>query len=170
MIARGTALAVVALLVAAPTAPANTKLTPRAFPSCAALVGYAQQHFDQTKGVTSVPVQPISSPAMPTQVSQAPTPTVTAPSTPAPPTAAANGKADSALTPDYSTTNTQEEGVDEPDIVKTDGKTIFAIQDNTLYAVAVAKGVPTLAGSLKLPDGSATGLLLRGSRGRSRSG
>ena len=30
----------------------------------------------------------------------------------------------------YSTTNTQEEGVDEPDIVKTDGKTIFAIQDN----------------------------------------
>ncbi len=28
----------------------------------------------------------------------------------------------------------------------------------------MAKGVPTLAGSLKLPDGSATGLLLRGSR------
>jgi Beta propeller domain len=165
---RATAVGVafVALLAAAPTAPAKTKLTPRAFGSCAALVGYAQQHFDQTKGVTSVPVQPISSPAMPTQVSQNPAPATSGPIAPtaAPAPAATSGKADSALTPDYSTTNTQEEGVDEPDIVKTDGKTIFSIRGNTLFAVAVAKGVPALAGSLTLPDGSATGLLLRGSR------
>ena len=43
--------------------------------------------------------------------------------------------------PPYSTTNDQEQGVDEPDIVKTDGSTIFAVSGNTLEAVSVAGGV-----------------------------
>ena len=32
-----------------------------------------------------------------------------------------------AAAPTYSTTNVQEEGVDEPDVVKTDGATIFTV-------------------------------------------
>ncbi|MFL2988037.1 MAG: beta-propeller domain-containing protein [Candidatus Poriferisodalaceae bacterium] len=36
---------------------------------------------------------------------------------------------------DYSTTNIQEAGVDEPDIVKTDGRRIVALVDNTLHVI-----------------------------------
>src|SRR3954469_18153079 len=45
---------------------------------------------------------------------------------------------------DYSGTNAQEEGVDEPDLVKTDGRTVFAIANGTLNAVAVNGGKPRL--------------------------
>ncbi len=37
----------------------------------------------------------------------------------------------------YSTTNNQEEGVDEPDTGKTNGKTIFTISGDNLLAIAV---------------------------------
>jgi len=36
---------------------------------------------------------------------------------------------------DYSTTNVQEEGVDEPDMVKTDGDYIYVVQDQSLFVV-----------------------------------
>tara|TARA_B100000686_G_scaffold11330_1_gene11258 strand:- start:63 stop:2141 length:2079 start_codon:yes stop_codon:yes gene_type:complete len=36
---------------------------------------------------------------------------------------------------EYSTTNIQEAGVDEPDIVKTDGRRIIALVDNTLHVI-----------------------------------
>ena len=42
--------------------------------------------------------------------------------------------------PDFSGTNVQELGVDEPDIVKTDGRRIFAVTDRTLRVVDVATG------------------------------
>ena len=37
--------------------------------------------------------------------------------------------------PDFSGTNTQELDVDEPDIVKTDGRRIFAVTDRTLRVI-----------------------------------
>ena len=64
----------------------------------------------------------------------------------------------------YSTTNVQEEGVDEPDVVKTDGATIFTVIGDTLYAVAATgPGAPRIAGSLKLSR-SGGDLLLHGQR------
>jgi uncharacterized secreted protein with C-terminal beta-propeller domain len=66
--------------------------------------------------------------------------------------------------PSFSTTNNQEEGVDEPDLVKTDGKTVFAIAGARLDAVSVS-GTPRLAGSLDLgPLAAGAQLLLRGDR------
>ena len=64
----------------------------------------------------------------------------------------------------FSTTNDQEPGVEEPDIVKTDGSRIFAVEQGTLYAVA-AGPAPRLEGSLSLGSaGSGAQLLLRGGR------
>ena len=57
------------------------------------------------------------------------------------------------------------QGVDEPDIVKTDGSTIFSLQGDTVRAVDVTGSAPKLAGSLALPSNeSASGLLLDGNR------
>jgi hypothetical protein len=65
----------------------------------------------------------------------------------------------------FSTTNNQEEGVDEPDLVKTDGSTIYTVSGNTLFAVAVADGTPRIAGSLDLgSSGSGAQLFLNGNR------
>jgi uncharacterized secreted protein with C-terminal beta-propeller domain len=65
---------------------------------------------------------------------------------------------------DYSTTNVQEEGIDEPDIVKTDGTRIFAVSGDVLRAVDVSTGRPKLADSLRLANGWDNELLLRGDR------
>jgi hypothetical protein len=51
---------------------------------------------------------------------------------------------------DYSTTNVQEAGVDEPDIVKTDGERIVALAQGKLHVVLVGDGKPRLAASLSL--------------------
>ncbi len=67
-------------------------------------------------------------------------------------TAAASGGADRAASPqpgtDFSTTNVQIAGIDEPDIVKTDGRTVFAIANGRLYAVDVTGATPRVVGSL----------------------
>jgi uncharacterized secreted protein with C-terminal beta-propeller domain len=64
---------------------------------------------------------------------------------------------------DYSGTNVQEEGVDEPDTVKTDGKHIFLVAGQTLRAAALDGGGPRLVGKLAL-NGYAFELLLSGDR------
>ncbi len=63
---------------------------------------------------------------------------------------------------DYSTTNVQEAGVDEPDIVKTDGTRILAIARGVLYYVDVSGDTPELVGSLRLDDAGAQEMLLAG--------
>jgi Beta propeller domain len=64
--------------------------------------------------------------------------------------------------PDYSGTNVHELGVDEPDIVKTDGSRIVAVTQNVLHVVDAASGM--LTGEAALPDhsGAPAELLLRG--------
>lgn len=141
-------------------APSAARVHPRAFASCAALVGYARTHFNVTHGVPEPLVTPVSLPTLPTEVAangvQAGAPVA------ATPTAAG---ASPGGTPSYSTTNDQEQGVDEPDIVKTDGKTIFVVSQGTLYAVATNGGSPALEGSVALGAGGyGAQLLLRGSR------
>lgn len=54
---------------------------------------------------------------------------------------------------DYSETTTQVEGVDESDIVKTDGKHIYALADSTVRIIAPNSGKPRLVSTLNLPDG-----------------
>jgi Beta propeller domain len=64
---------------------------------------------------------------------------------------------------DYSPTNVQEIGVDEPDLVKTDGKHLFAVGEGKLQAIAVGTR-PRLVDSLPLRMGAEHQLLLHGNR------
>src|SRR5579864_999991 len=50
---------------------------------------------------------------------------------------------------DYSGTNVQEAGVDEPDVVKTNGVALFAAENGQLESVSVAGGHPRLLDTLK---------------------
>jgi uncharacterized secreted protein with C-terminal beta-propeller domain len=65
---------------------------------------------------------------------------------------------------DYSGTNVQEQGVDEPDLVKTNGTTLFAVAGNRLNAVDVTGTRPRLLDSLTLDSGWSHELLLAGDR------
>ena len=65
---------------------------------------------------------------------------------------------------DYSGTNVQEEGVDEPDLVKTNGTTLFAVANGKLRAVDVGGAKPRLLDSLALEPSSSHELLLHGDR------
>ena len=65
---------------------------------------------------------------------------------------------------DYSGTNVQEEGVDEPDLVKTNGTTLFAVANGNLRAVDVDGAKPRLLDSLALEPSSSYELLLHGDR------
>jgi uncharacterized secreted protein with C-terminal beta-propeller domain len=65
---------------------------------------------------------------------------------------------------DFSGTNVQEAGVDEPDLVETDGRTIFSIAEGRVQATDVTGAAPRHLGSIGFDDMSATGLLLDGDR------
>ena len=54
---------------------------------------------------------------------------------------------------DFSTTNIQEPGVDEPDIVKTDGRYLYAVAGNRLHVIDARAARPQLLASLELPSG-----------------
>src|SRR3954469_8664650 len=144
---------VVTMLALAFPALAQGRARPHAFASCAGLVGYAQRHFADTRGAASRPVPAVAPPVM-----------RPGPPQPGAPQAATPTAAEGAGTT-FSTTNNQEEGVDEPDLVKTDGKTVFAIAGTRLNAVSLGAGAPRLTGSLDLgPQAFGAQLLLRGDR------
>jgi uncharacterized secreted protein with C-terminal beta-propeller domain len=158
------AVALAALGAASPTLArrvhrhAHARVHPRAFASCTRLVDYARAHLAVTHGVPEAAVRGLSEP---TSIASNPVPVRAGEA--APPAAAevASGSGSS-----YSTTNNQEPGIEEPDIAKTDGKTIFAVQQGTLFAIdASGPASPRIAGSLALGS-SAFGaqLLLRGNR------
>ncbi len=65
---------------------------------------------------------------------------------------------------DFSDTNVQEAGVDEPDLVETDGRTVFAIAAGGVEAVDVTAGAPRRIGETTVKGVSPTGLLLMGDR------
>ncbi|MDX6582221.1 MAG: hypothetical protein QOI10_1405 [Solirubrobacterales bacterium] len=66
---------------------------------------------------------------------------------------AAPGEVAPTPAPAGSPTNVQEEGVDEPDIVKTAGDTILTVEGTTLRAVGTTGGAPVLSDSIELPAG-----------------
>lgn len=64
----------------------------------------------------------------------------------------------------YSTTNVQTAGVDEPDIVKTDGDRVLALAQGKLFFVDLSGSTPHLRGSLGLPDVWVRDMVLLGDR------
>jgi len=125
----------------APEATGKTRLT--AFGSCGQLLGYA-------KGQTKRFVGPyglggFGLPGIET-------------------TARAAAPATAVQGVDFSGTNVQEEGVDEPDLVKTNGKTLFAVANGSLRAVDVSGLRPRLLDSLALERNASHELLLHGDR------
>ncbi len=78
---------------------------------------------------------------------------------------AGTDQAASAATPAYSTTNDQEQGVDEPDLVKTNGELLVALRESPVGLQVVSLGsTPRLRGFLALSDngGDPTGMFLVG--------
>ncbi len=65
---------------------------------------------------------------------------------------------------DHSGTNLQEAGIDEPDVVKTDGRSLFAVVNGTVQVVDLTGPEPRLAGSTALEGGWEHELLLEGDR------
>ncbi len=156
-----------ALLASPAAAPAAAKrVKPSALPafaSCTSLLRYARRNARQTGGRTGVPTragvvmpQVLSGPVQTDAALPAGAPNAAAP---APSAAEAKNSA-----PDFSSTNVQEAGVDEPDIVKTDGRTVYAIADGRLHALDVTGAVPRLIATLKLDGSYGHQLLLRGDR------
>jgi uncharacterized secreted protein with C-terminal beta-propeller domain len=133
-------LTLVALAIAAAPASAKPRAAKRIkiFNSCRTLVDYATRH------VPPSPPRPVDTPQQRTDVPAA-TPEL------------GGGQ-------DTSQTNVQEAGVDEPDTVKTDGTTIFAIANGTLHAIDARAGTPRLLGTLPLGDDWGARMLLRKDR------
>ena len=64
----------------------------------------------------------------------------------------------------FSSTNVQEAGVDEPDLAKTDGRSLFTVVDGALRVVDVRGDQPELLATLPLGGGFARDLLLSNDR------
>ncbi len=156
-------LTALALPAAAPAATRTRASALPAFNSCGALLSYARHNARRTGGGPGVPTR---AGVIVPQVLDAPV-AVQALSdtagTQAPAAAAPEAKSAPSATPDFSTTNVQEAGVDEPDIVKTDGRHVFAIANGTLRAIDVTGDVPRLVGALELAGGGQE-LFIRGDR------
>src|SRR3954454_1085747 len=123
------------------------------FGSCSGFVHYARRHAPNELKTRGVPL------GVPLPV-RAPAP-VTDNGTVMPQAETAPGSGGAGQ--DFSTTNVQEAGVDEPDEVKTDGKTVFAAENGRLYALDARSSSPKLVGSVPL-DGYGQQLLLSGDR------
>jgi hypothetical protein len=125
------------------------------FHSCSRLVRYARVHTRaELRGGSRVAMPP----------SSAPDPALAGTRTPGNQTATASpGAATPGAGADSSGTNVQEQGVDEPDIVKSDGTHIFAVANGRLNAIDARAATPTLLGSIELPTGGGD-LLLHGNR------
>src|SRR4051794_752393 len=148
---------------AAPAADAARHARPRliAFDSCRALVGYAHRYAASANGI-GVPVRAVgATPEVlerPSRRLESATGDV-APGAPSPATTD-----DSSQSTTFSGTNVQEAGIDEPDLVKTDGTHVYAIASGQLRVLDVTGDAPRVVGTLPLGAGSAHQLLLRGTR------
>ena len=148
-------------LAGAPPADAQKK-RPRltAFQSCTGLVNYSRQHADTVVSSRPAmpPPRPVPAPA-PQQQGGAEQQGGMAPAATSAPTSDARGGED------FSQTNVQEAGVDEPDIIKSDGRRMFVVRGNRLQVIGVAGDqAPRVLGSVELPPGGEHSLLLHGDK------
>jgi hypothetical protein len=158
----GLAVAVAGALPAPPAdaAPVGKRAKPlrlATFSSCRSLVQFARVNALRTAGAPGVAPRPFTS--MPIEGPAADVESGRPVAAPAPSAPAQSGPA-----PDHSSTTTQEEGVDEPDVVKTDGQHLFAIAGSSLHAVEVRGDPPKLVGTLELGEGGDHQVLLHGGR------
>jgi len=162
------AFAVVAAAALGATARAAA-VTPKArlasFNSCPALLTYAKSHatpyvdaYGFGKPVTSVAT------GVPSVTANGATsvPYAAPASAAAAEAATSTGSTAPVEGVDYSGTNDQEADVDEPDMVKTNGTTLFAVEGNQLNAVDVSGAQPKLLDTLTLDNGWSHELLLYG--------
>jgi hypothetical protein len=108
-----------------PTAAAPRHADLRGFNSCGQLRGYVRRHAPPP-----VPVAPVAAGS-----------------------AASADESAGASTPVTGSTNVQEAGVDEPDLVKVRGTTMFAIAGDRLRSVDLGGPLPAVLDSIDLPDG-----------------
>ncbi|MDE8703062.1 beta-propeller domain-containing protein [Adlercreutzia equolifaciens] len=80
--------------------------------------------------------------------------------------AAADASSSAQVSSAFSTTNVRTAGVDEADVVKTDGSRLYALQDNgnRIVIVETRDGAMELVGSMKPEDGTWCELFLEGER------
>ncbi len=132
--------------------------TPRlkAFQSCAGLISYARRHAPTPRRVVAPPppFRPAPMPVSGGGEDDGGPPPMAAPA-PAPESGAVGE--------DTSSTNIQEAGVDEPDIVKSDGRNVFALTGGRLHAVEARSPVPSKLDSIPI-GGSGGELLAQGRR------
>ena len=129
-------------------APSPVKPTPGLdrFDSCREFLGHVRRHAMDVVGSSGLGAGPVMF------------------RVPEGDTVAAPSLASPAAGIDFSGTNVQEAGVDEPDIVKTDGRTIFSLANGRLQAVDVTGATPRALPGLELRDMYASGLMLVGDR------
>lgn len=151
--ARNAALGVLALVLAATLTASAGAAAPRPkaaqlvpFRSCGDLLGYAKEQTARFVGPYGIGGGTVAAPA------------------PAPVAVASPATGGNTEGVDYSGTNNQEQGVDEPDIVKTDGSTLYAVSGGRLNAVDVSGTKPKLLDSLTLAPGANDQLLLVGDK------
>ena len=65
---------------------------------------------------------------------------------------------------DYSETTVQEDGVDEPDLVKTDGTTVYAVAQEEIHVLDVTGDEPEKVAAIPADDGWRPGLMLHEDR------
>jgi uncharacterized secreted protein with C-terminal beta-propeller domain len=119
-----------------------SKSRARAFASCEAVGDYARKHALGIVGPSGLPVRfGFAVAEQPVEGGPPREPTPMAPQ---------EGAVRDGDGVDYSTTNVQEEGVDEPDIVKTDGRRLYVMAASTLHVFDIRSGEPKLVGSLTL--------------------
>lgn len=136
------------ILVVAPAAQAKPAL--KRFKSCDGLVAYGTRHRPHYQpGGPPPQFSPPVAVAGPVAAED----TAGAPAPAAAPEASKGGE-------DFSLTNNQEAGVFEPDIVKTDGQTVYAVTPGGVLEVVDVTGAPKVIGELTLPEGYGHQLLL----------
>jgi uncharacterized secreted protein with C-terminal beta-propeller domain len=147
---------VAALAAVAAAAPAEAAGSGRlvAFRSCPDMLAYAKANASRFVGPYGLGGPTAIGKVVPGGVDRAAAPTANAAGQAAP--APVQGV-------DYSGTNVQETGVDEPDLLKTDGNTLYTVNGNLLESVDVSGKTPKLLDTLTLSPGwSTSDLLLSG--------
>jgi uncharacterized secreted protein with C-terminal beta-propeller domain len=112
--------------------------------------GYGGAGFFGEDVVFDGDIRVVAAPALATP-DLAPTPQPTLEATTGP-RAAPNSNGDGAAG-DFTGTNVQELGIDEPDIVKTDGRRILTISNNVLSYIDAANPNPSVTSRVQLPEG-----------------
>ena len=152
-------LALVPVLALPAVADGASRAKPRAFASCTAVADHARKHALRIVEPGGLPLRF----GFPTAAAEP------GPQPPAMPDSGAEGGPQPVAEPaprdgiDYSGTNVQEEGVDEPDFVKTDGNRLYVVTGGVLHVLDVTGQDPKLLGSLPL-KGFGHELLVSGDR------